>query len=157
MKIGSHILKTWSTTQGVIALSSGEAEYYALVKTASQCLGMKAMMKDLGVNLQGDHRIKVITDATAAKGIAMRKGLGPVRHIETNTLWVQEKVSNKEIIIEKIGGKQNIADALTKPVDQRDLAINVTGINLETRAERHNEAPEMVGEECVQEVEWNED
>ena len=30
------------TTQGVIALSSGEAEYYALVKTSSQSMGMKA-------------------------------------------------------------------------------------------------------------------
>ena len=155
MRLGTHILKTWTTTQGVIALSSGEAEYYALVETASQCLGMRAMMKDLGVTLQGSHSIKVMTDATAAKGIAMRKGLGPVSHIETNTLWVQEKVSNKEIIIEKIGGKQNIADALTKPVDQKDSAIHVTGINLETRAERHDEAPEMVGEECVQELEWN--
>ena len=113
------------------------------------------MMEDLGVQLQRDHSIKVITDATAAKGIAMRKGLGPVRHIETNTLWVQEKVSRKEIFIEKIGGKQNIADALTKPVDQKDLAIHVTGVNLETRMERHDEAPEMVGEECVQEVDWN--
>ena len=86
MRLGTHIFKTWSTTQGVIALSSGEAEYYALAKTASQCLGMRAMMKDLGVTLQGSHSIKVITDATAAKGIAMRKGFGPVRHIDTNTL-----------------------------------------------------------------------
>ncbi len=62
MKIGSHILKARSTTQGVIALSSGEAEYYALVKTASQCLGMKAMMEDLGIKLQGNYSIKVITD-----------------------------------------------------------------------------------------------
>ena len=95
---------------GSIALSSGEAEYYALAKTASQCLEKRAMMKDLGVTLQGSPDIKLITDATAAKGIAMREGLGPVRHIETNTLWVQEKVSNKEMTIEKIGGKQNIGD-----------------------------------------------
>ena len=81
----------------------------------------------------------------------------PVRHIETNTFGVQEKVDNKEIIIEKIGGKQNTADALTKPVDQKDLAIHVTGINLETGLKRHREAPEIVGEECVQEVEWLEE
>ena len=59
---------------------------------------MKAMMENLGVTT----KIKVITDSTAAIGIAMRKGLGPVRHIETNTLWVQEKDYRKEIQIEKV-------------------------------------------------------
>ena len=29
-------LKAWSTTQGVVALSSGEADYYAAVKGASR-------------------------------------------------------------------------------------------------------------------------
>ena len=27
-----HIIKSWSTTQSIIALSSGEAEYYGVVK-----------------------------------------------------------------------------------------------------------------------------
>ena len=101
LKLGTHIFKTWSTTQGVTALSSGEAEYYALVKTASQCLGMKAMMEDVGMHTN----VKVITEATAAIGIARRTGLGPVRHIETNTLWVQEEVYRKEIQVEKVGGQ----------------------------------------------------
>ena len=32
IQIGGHCIKTWSTTQSVIALSLGEAEYYGLVK-----------------------------------------------------------------------------------------------------------------------------
>ena len=35
LKFGKDILKAWSTTQNTIALSSGEAEYYALVKASS--------------------------------------------------------------------------------------------------------------------------
>ena len=58
LKWGSHILKCWSVTQNVIATSSGEAEFYAMVKTASQSLGMKVMMEDLGMRSQ----IKIITD-----------------------------------------------------------------------------------------------
>ena len=34
IRLGSHVVKTWSTTQSVIALSSGEAEYYGMVKVA---------------------------------------------------------------------------------------------------------------------------
>ena len=60
----------------------------------------------------------------------------------------------KEIVIEKVGGKQNIADALTKPVDQKDLEIHVTGISLEVRHGRHGEAPQMAGEESVKKVTW---
>eukprot|EP00969_Alexandrium_andersonii_P274365 12126182-Alexandrium_andersonii.AAC.1 len=44
---GRHVLKAWSTTQTVIATSSGEAEYYGMAKGASQALGIAAMMQDM--------------------------------------------------------------------------------------------------------------
>ena len=69
--LGRHVVKTWSTTQGVIALSSGEAEYYGLVKGAAQGLGVKNMMDEFGYKL----KLVVKTDASAAKGIATRRGL----------------------------------------------------------------------------------
>ena len=48
---GQHCVKTWSSTQGVIALSSAEAEYYGLVKGASCGLGAISMYKDMGISL----------------------------------------------------------------------------------------------------------
>ena len=39
-------LKAWSTTQGAVALSSGEAEYYAAVKGASEGLGFQSACRD---------------------------------------------------------------------------------------------------------------
>ena len=57
---GGHCLKTWSSTQDVVALSSGEAEYYALVKAVSQGIGMKNLLQDLGVDVE----IAVRTDAS---------------------------------------------------------------------------------------------
>ena len=50
--LGSHVIRIWSTTQSVLATSSGEAEYYALVKMASQLLGTKAMLQDLGISIK---------------------------------------------------------------------------------------------------------
>ena len=89
--MGSHTIKTWSSTQAVIALSSGEAEYYGMVKGASQALGLKSMLGDIGMRTAIKVHIK--TDASAAIGIASRRGMGKVRHIETNQLWLQEKVT----------------------------------------------------------------
>ena len=58
----------------------------------------------------------VKTDASAAKGIASRRGAGKVRHIEVAQLWVQEKVSSGEIKVVKVSTSENVADALTKHV-----------------------------------------
>ena len=48
---GARVLKTWSSTQSVIPLSSGEAEYYGLVKGSAVGLGISSMFLDLGLNL----------------------------------------------------------------------------------------------------------
>ena len=74
---GGHVVKTWSSTQTTIALSSGEAELYALTKAAAQTLGLIALALDFGVKLQGLLR----TDSTVAIGIVHRDGLGKTRHI----------------------------------------------------------------------------
>ena len=83
------MIKSYSSQQAVRALSSGEAEYYAMVKAASVAIGIRSMLMDLGVD---EGRIILKTDASAALGVAQRLGIGKVRHIEVNQLWLQEKV-----------------------------------------------------------------
>ena len=89
------MLRSTSTTQGVNALSSGESEFYALVKGTSAGLEEVSMLKDLGVdisiNIQIDKAVlEVRIDASAGRGIAVRRGAGRSRHIATPTLWVQK-------------------------------------------------------------------
>ena len=115
--IGNSCLKNWSSTQAIIALSSGEAEYYGVVKAASIGLGVRSMFADLGINMN----IEVLTDATAAKGIASRKGLGKVRHMAVHYLWVQERVAQGDLKLSKVWGKENPADLLTKYLDAESI------------------------------------
>jgi hypothetical protein len=77
MNLGQHLIKSWSSTQPVIALSSGEAELYALVKGAAQSKGLLSMLADFGAEVTA----KVCVDSSAAIGIAHRVGLGKTRHI----------------------------------------------------------------------------
>ena len=91
--LGSRMIKGWSTAQAVIALSSGEAEYYGLVKGASIGIGVRGLMKDLGCNV----RVRTSTDSSAAMGISKRRGLGKVRRIELNQLWLQERSTAKRL------------------------------------------------------------
>ena len=116
---GSHLLATSSSTQTVIATSSGESEFYAAAKTASRTLGAVAMAKDLAVELA--PRVKV--DANAAKGIASRRGVGKVRHLHVATLWLQECILSRKLRIEKEPGTTNVADLGTKHLGAGTLQV----------------------------------
>ena len=114
---GSHCLKSWSVTQSVVSLSSGEAEYYAMVKGGSVALGFQAMIGELGEKLG----IELKCDASAAVGMVMRRGLGRVRHIDVTQLWLQEKAASGQISIKKVGTKENVSDCLTKGVSNPEM------------------------------------
>ena len=112
----NHVIKTWSSTQQTTALSSGEAELYAMTKAASQVLGIISMLRDFGMVTQG----MIKSDATAAIGMVHREGLGRTRHIRVQYLWMQEKVAEKELQVSKVGTLNNVADLMTKHLSKED-------------------------------------
>ena len=138
--IGNHVVKTWATTQATFALSSGEAEYYALVKCSSVAIGVKSMLCDLGITMS----IRVKTDASAAIGIASRRGLGRIRHIDVDELWVQDKVAQGIIKLEKVKGTENLADTLTKHVPHADLEYHIEHMNMRIASGRHVLMPALI-------------
>ena len=95
---GEHMIRGWSTTQAVIALSSGEAEYYGMARGTSLARGVRSLMNDLGE----EAGAMLMTGASAAIGIAKRRGLGKVRHLEMSQMWLQEQVEAKHIDIRKV-------------------------------------------------------
>ena len=108
---GDSTLKSWSSTQSTIAMSSGEAELYAMSKCAQQVVSIMSLAADFDIILKG----KVHSDSTAALGIAYRRGLGgKTRHVRIQYLWIQEAVANREISLCKAGTLDNPADLLTK-------------------------------------------
>ena len=66
-----HLLRSWSSTQPSIAMSSAEADYYALVEGATRSLGLQSMMRELGLR----KNIVVQTDSSAAKSFASQMGV----------------------------------------------------------------------------------
>ena len=136
---GLHCLKTWSSTQGIIALSSAEAEYYGIVKAASQGLGLKSLCLDFCRNVS----LEILTDASAARSIANRQGLGKVRHIDTHFLWVQQRVNRGDFIVSKVWGKENPADLLTKFLDAESIVKCLNLFGFEYMTGRSVEAPTL--------------
>ena len=137
--IGNNCLKNWSSTQAIIALSSGEAEFYGVVKASSIGLGVQSMFVDMGIQLE----LEVHTDAEAAKGIASRRGLGKVRHIAVHYLWVQERVAAGDLVLRKVLGKLNPADLLTKHLDSVSIKRNMSIFGIEVTEGRSAIAPSI--------------
>ena len=137
--LGPHCVRHWSTTQSTISLSSGEAELHGISKGMSHAIGMQSLCRDLGWH----YKIRVHSDATAAIGIARRRGLGKIRHLDVEDLWVQAKVRDKTIELVKVLGAENPADILTKYVDKGILNKMLATLGMKIQSGRSSAAPEL--------------
>ena len=136
---GDHCIKTWSTNQQVVALSSGEAEFYGIVKGGSNALGISGMFRDMGI----DFGIRIKTDSSAAKGIANRRGLDKVRHIELTDLWIQDQAARGKMTLVKMPGVDNHSDRLTKHSTPEHIAQPMRCDNQQVIAGRHPIMPHV--------------
>ena len=110
LMVGKHLVKSWSSTQPTITLSSGEAELHGVVRASANGLGYLSLLADLGVHL----RLRIWTDSTASQGMCTRQGLGKVRHLDVQELWIQQRIRNGDFDLYKVLGDENPADLFTK-------------------------------------------
>jgi hypothetical protein len=126
--LGSHCLKTWSSTQAPVALSSAEAEYYSMVEGSTRVVGLRSMLAELGIVVPGP--IALYSDASAARSFASRRGLGRMRHLEVRHLWLQGEVAGQRIQVRRVPGEENPADLLTKYLGVRDVERHLKFMSL---------------------------
>lgn len=136
---GSHLLRSYSKTQGNVALSSAEAELYAMVSATSEGLGAKAMGMDFGE----DMTVLLHVDASAAIGVAQRKGLGRIRHLDTQSLWIQDAVRSRKAELEKVPGSEHPADCMTKHLEAKVLEQMIGKMGLVVLQGRASLAPQL--------------
>jgi len=139
MMRGGHCVKSWSTTQKSVTLSSAEAELVAAVKMSAELIGIEQLMSDWGTTI----RSEVLIDSSAALGIVSRKGNGKLRHIKVGMLWIQEKQENEELTYKKVHGVQNPADLMTKNLTQGTIDSHLGRINASITEGRALIAPEI--------------
>ena len=140
LMLGRHLIKSWSSTQSQVSLSSAEAEYYGVVKASGMALGYSSLLEDLGYRLP----LRVWTDSSATMGICGRQGLGKLRHIDTQCLWIQQRVRDGTIELRKVRGDSNPADLFTKHIvgnEKIKKLLNLFGC--EYTAGRAESAPQL--------------
>ena len=106
MCLGEHTIKTYCKQQKVVALSSAEAQLYAMFAASAEAMAVQAYANDLGLKLKR----KLYADSSAALGIAKRSGIGKVRHLRTQGLWIQEVRVSGRIVYKNVLGERNPSD-----------------------------------------------
>ena len=99
----------------------------AAVKTCTEVIGIVQLTKDWGEDLKGE----IYVDSSAAVGIAHRTGNGKLRHVKVGMLWIQEKVEEEELKLNKVAGEENPADLMTKNVNEAKVIKFMDMINQE--------------------------
>jgi hypothetical protein len=107
-------------TQQTVALSSGEAELYAMGLGVSESLFVRSLLLESKLTLKCN--IIVHTDSTAGKSMASRHGLSKkTKHIQLRFLYTQELILSGLVKIKKVPGTFNPADVFTKYVNKDTL------------------------------------
>ena len=134
----AHCPKVSSHTQSTISLSSGESEYYRIVKCAAIGFGARSMLSDFGMCAD----VVVRTDSSSELAVGSRRGLGRLRHVQTRYLWVQQRVQQGDLRLKKEPGDTNVSDALTKSLNEKRMTKLLAMMGYEFRDGRTSLAPE---------------
>ena len=128
------MIRTTCRLQAVIALSSGEAEYYGLVSVLCQALGEQSTLQDWGIKVS----IVGYMDATRGLLIGSRHGLGKVKHIDTVFLWAQDKILSGKAKLLKKHTDDMLADLFTKPLEAQRMQKLLRNLNYHFSEGRHH-------------------
>ena len=130
--LGQHLIKTWSATQQAYALSSAEAELYAMVEAVTRAKALGSLASEIGYG-ELSNVVRLGTDSSAAKSFVCRRGLGRMRHLEIRDLWLQKEVREGRVEVSKIPGVQNPADLMTKVLGRKEIKDRMERMNLQVR------------------------
>ena len=91
-RYGSHMIDCSVAKQSLVALSSGEAEFYGIVRAVATSKQTSQILEQIGMQSE----VTIASDSSAARGICTRTGSWKVRHLSIKELWIQESYRKKE-------------------------------------------------------------
>jgi hypothetical protein len=119
-----------SKLQRTVALSSCEAEYMAIKEAIKENLFIKGILNELGGILGKTAPIlgainhkDLYTDSNSAIELANNPTKhNRTKHIDIQYHFIREKVKSDDINLLYISTKDQLANALTKPVDHQEIS-----------------------------------
>ncbi|GKA68228.1 putative RNA-directed DNA polymerase [Tanacetum coccineum] len=118
--VGGNLVTWRSKKQKVVALSSAEAEFRGIARGITEVLWIRKLLTEIGYPPQEPS--KVMSDNKAAIQISEN----PVqhdrtKHIEIDRHFIKEKLEAEVITLPFVRSQEQLADILTKVVNERTL------------------------------------
>jgi hypothetical protein len=112
--LGECLISWLSKKQSSISLSTTEAEYIATSRCCAQVPWMKQTFTDIQVEY--DEPIPIYCDNTSAINISKNSVMhSKTKHIPIKYHFLREQVAEKNIRVEYVGTKEQVAYIFTKP------------------------------------------
>ena len=125
-------LLSHSRAQATVALSSGEAELYAIGSGTSDSLFIRTLTLESGLFEKAN--LTVHTDSTAGKRMAGRfRTSRKTEHVDLRHLYMQELVTSGLLRLRKVPGTQNPADVMIKNISKDTLATHLPALGFFSR------------------------
>ncbi|KAL1223770.1 Retrovirus-related Pol polyprotein from transposon TNT 1-94 [Cardamine amara subsp. amara] len=126
---GGTVISWKSSLQHVVALSTTEAEYMALVEAVKEAIWLKGLAEEFGFK---QDTVEIWCDSQSALSLAKNNVHHErTKHINRKLHFIRDIVASGEVKLSKIPTERNEADMLTKvlPVDKFEKALSF--LNLE--------------------------
>ena len=129
-------LATSSRTQATQALSSAEAELYAMGMAIQDALHLQSLLQEMKLTqLAKPFELTVYTDSSSGKALASKLGLTrKSKHVQLRFLFMQDLVASGQLKLSKIPSERNPADVLTKYLQASTLHKLLPKLGVMTRA-----------------------
>ena len=105
-----------SMTQHSVALSTMEAEYFAVCKAVQEAIYLRMLFEESGMKVESPLVIKEDNQSC----IAFTKNPGEhsrTKHIDVRACFVRQWVEHGELVLEGVDTKEQLADIFTKALD----------------------------------------
>jgi hypothetical protein len=114
--LGRSLVSWSSKKQNSVALSTAEAEYISAGSCCAQLLWMRSTLKDYGFDF---NKVPLLCDNESA----IKMTQNPVQHTRTKHIdirhhFIRDHQQKGDIAIQGIGTDDQLADILTKPLDE---------------------------------------
>jgi hypothetical protein len=100
-----------------VAISTTEAKYVSTGSCCAQLLWMKSTLKDYGLNLK--NMPLLCDNKSAIKMTQNPVQHGRTKHIDIRHHFMRDYQQKGDIAIESVGTDDQLADILTKPLDEK--------------------------------------
>lgn len=135
VKLGNAVVNWGARKQQAVALSTCEAEYFALSEASKEVIWMQRVLHEVGKNVKGTTPLRSDNDSAITWAVGSKKHSKRSKHIDVRVHFIRDLVAQKKVEVVYVASEDNDADMLTKPLGRVNLKMIMDRISLRSAVE----------------------